>query len=107
MPNLGTRSKQGFYHTHPSGRIPNDQLTRDVGMTKNVTVSVTFSASTGKATAAGGTFVHFVVGDPIVVLGSGGADGNYTVLASDFSTYLTLDPPPKNAGPVICNIRTP
>jgi hypothetical protein len=76
-------------------------------MSKNVTASVTFSSATGEATATAGTFTNFDVRDSIVVTGSPTNDGYYTVLATDASTYLTLDPPPKNGGPSTVNIRTP
>ncbi len=107
MENLGTRAKTIQKHTHPAESAPNNALTRDIGMSKLVTASVTFSAGTGKATAAAGTFANFATNDQIVIIGSAANNGFYTVTATDNSTYLTLDPPPKNGGPVTVTIRTP
>jgi hypothetical protein len=110
MAAYGTRKLPSGVNTRlPPGEAPNNALTRDIGMTKLVTASVTFSASTGEVTAASGTFVSFSVRDAIVVLGSAGNDGFYTVLGIDTvaATYLLLSPAPKNGGPETVTIRTP
>ncbi len=106
MPHLGTRSKQSFQHNHPPEDIPQNSNTLDLGLSKKVTASVTFSASTARATAAAGTFANFAIGDQLVIASQGADGGFFEVIATDNSTYLTLDPPPPNGGPSTVTIRS-
>lgn len=84
--------------------------TRDKGMKKNVTASITFTASNGRATGANGTFTTtFAVNDPVMIQGANLNDSYFTVVALDAvnAAYLQLDPPPKDEGPLTVTLRTP
>lgn len=84
--------------------------TRDKGMTKNVSASITFASGTGRATGANGTFTNtFAVNDPVLVGGANLNNGFFTVQALDGvnAAYLVLDPPPKDEGPLTVTMRTP
>jgi hypothetical protein len=108
--NLGTRVQQGFRQ----GRLEQGSDTRsrneDPGMLKRVVASITFVAASGQATAANGTFANtFAVGDPLLVQGAALNNGFFNITALDTvnSSYLVLDPPPKNEGPITVILRTP
>lgn len=106
MTALGTRVRQNFHNErNPQGALTKF-YTRDLGMSKNVTASTTFAAGTGKATAAAATFAAFAVGDDVVVEGTNTNNGYFHVIATDASTFITLDPPPKNEGPVSATVRS-
>lgn len=80
----------------------------DLGMTKNVTASLTFTTD-GKITGANGTFTAtFAVGDPVLVQKTNLNNGYFTVTALDGvnAAYITVDPPPKAEGPLSTTIRT-
>jgi hypothetical protein len=106
--NLGTRRQSNLrYERMPQGSMTKT-YTRDVGMTKNVTASITFGG--GNATGANGTFANtFAVDDPLLIEGANLNNGYFTVTALDGvnNAYLTLDPPPKAEGPITVTIRTP
>lgn len=106
---LGTRTLGTFRKEHPPGPSFDRTLTRDVGMTKNVTASITFTAGTSKLTAANGTFTGFVAGDPILVEKTNLNNGEFIVTAIDGAnqSFLTVDPPPKTEGPLSATVRTP
>lgn len=110
---LGTRSKNGLrYERRPQGNDTRG-YTRDLGMTKLVTASITFTASNGRATGANGTFptTGFVVNDPVWIESGAvlNAGAFFTITGFDATnqSYLVLDPPPKNEGPLTVTIRTP
>lgn len=105
---LGTRTLQGQRREHPPGPSRTSGLTRDVGMSKNVTASITFSASSQQLQAANGTFANFVAGDPIFVEDTNLNNGEFIITAIDATnqSYLTVDPPPKNEGPLSAVVRT-
>jgi hypothetical protein len=104
----GTRTQQSFRKERVQQGSREGSLTRDVGMTKNVTASITFTTATKKLTAANGTFANFVAGDPIFVAGTNLNDGEFTITAIDGvnQAFLTVDPPPKNEGPLTATVRT-
>lgn len=106
---LGTRTLQGQRREHPNSRQFDRGITRDVGMSKNVSASITFAASTSKLTAANGTFVNFVAGDPIIVDETNLNNGEHIITAIDATnqSFLTVDPAPKNEGPITATVRTP
>jgi len=105
---LGTRRKQTVLHNRIEGSRLTRNFTRDLGMTKLVTASLTFGG--GAITGANGTFTGtFAVGDPVFVE-AGGAVNNglmFTVTALDGANnaFLTVDPPPA-AETVSCTVRT-
>lgn len=105
---LGTRSKQNFHNNHPPGSAMFKSLTRDVGMSKLANAAMTFIASSGEVTAANGTFAAFAVNDPLLVEGTNLNNGYFTVIGIDSANraFLTLDPSPKNEGPVTATMRT-
>src|SRR5216683_1565513 len=94
----GTRTKQNFAYVHPCEQSVNGSLTRDVGMSKNVTASITFVAN--------GTFNNFAVDDMILVEGTNLNNGIFTVTAIDGTNhaFLTVDNPPKAEGPVTATV---
>lgn len=107
-PRLGTRTQQSMRKERIDQGSDTRALTRDLGMTKNVTASITFGS--GKATGASGTFTGtFAVGDPVLIDGALLNNGYFTVTGLDATNaaYLTLDPPPKAEGPLSVTLRTP
>lgn len=109
MPNrLGTRTQQSMRKERIDQGSDTRALTRDAGMTKNVTASITFGS--GNATGANGTFAStFAVGDPVLIDGALLNNGYFTVTALDGvnNAFLTLDPAPKAEGPLTVTLRTP
>lgn len=103
---LGTRQKQNFRYGHPASQREDRVHSRDVGMSKNVTASMTFTASNGRATAAASTFAAFAVGDPVLVSGTNLNNGTFQVLSTDASTFVQLDVPVKDEGPLSATMRT-
>lgn len=108
-PRLGTRTKQSFRKEHFDQGSSTRFLTRDVGMTKLVTASLTFNAGTSQVSGANGTFANFAVGDDLVIEGTNLNNGFYTTIAIDGvnHAFLQLDPPPKSEGPLSATVRTP
>lgn len=106
---LGTRTLQGQRKEHPPGPSFTRSLTPDVGMSKYVSASLTFTAGTGEISGANGTFAAFVAGDPILVEDTNLNNGEFIVTGIDTvnSAYLVVDPPPKNEGPLTALVRTP
>lgn len=109
MPNrLGTRTQQSMRKERIDQGSNTRAMTSDLGMTKNVTASITFGG--GTATGANGTFTGtFAVGDPVLIDGANLNNGYFTVTALDTvnAAFLTLDPPPKAEGPLTVTLRTP
>lgn len=109
--NLGTRTKQTFAKERVQQGALTKTYTRDVGMTKNVTASITFSAGSSQLQAANGTFnaPPWVAGDDILVEGVNLNNGFFRITAIDSvnGAFLTVDPPPKNEGPLSAVVRTP
>lgn len=106
----GTRARQEPFNTRIDQGNETRSHTRDIGMTKNVTASVTFvNSATKQAQAANGTFAAFAVNDQVLVDGANLNNGFFTVTGLDGTnqSYLVLDPPPKNEGPITVTIRTP
>lgn len=107
---LGTRTRQNFEKERIDQGEETRSFTRDVGMTKNVTVSLTFtSGPPGQITGANGTFANtFAVGDPIVVRSANINNGHFIVTALDGvnNAFLQVDPPPQPEGPLVVNVRT-
>src|SRR5579872_3040593 len=105
---LGTRNvpTQTENSLPPTTRSASQSLTRDPGMSKNVTASVTFvNSGTNQLQAAGGTFAAFVAGDTVLVEGANLNNGTFEVLATDASTYLQVAGGVKNEGPVTVTVR--
>lgn len=99
---LGTRSRQNFRQEHPSSRLGSRSYTRDVGMTKRVVTTATFTASNSRITGSNGDFANFAVGDTIAIKGTLLNNGDRVVTGLDGTNqaYLVLDFPPKDEGPV-------
>ena len=96
MIETGTRVRQNQLLTvdPPSTRLTKS-FTRDLGLASLVSgISITFNAGTKQATAAGGTFAGFKTGQCLLVSNTVNNNGQFEVLATDNSTYLTLNPPP-------------
>lgn len=104
-PMRGTRSSQNFKAERIAGGAMTKTLTRDIGMTKNVTASITFGSN--QLLAAASTFTAFAAGDDILVEGVNLNNGLFHVISTDGSTELTVDPPPKTEGPISATVRTP
>lgn len=109
MHGIGTRTQQNFRKERVDQGNDTRSHTRDLGMSKNVTASITFTAADGKATGANNTFLStFAVGDPVLIQGALLNNGFFTVTALDGTNnaFIVLDPPPKNEGPLSVTIRT-
>lgn len=103
----GTRTKQGLRNERQPSSSQTKSFTRDVGLSKNVAASITFvGGGTNQLQAAGGTFAAFAAQDEILVEGVNLNNGYFTVLSTDGSTQLTVDPPPKAEGPLTATVRT-
>lgn len=108
----GTRITQ----TARRERLPQGQetrtITRDVGLATNVTASCTFvNGATKQIQAANGTFAAFnalALPFAIEVQGVNLNNGFFEVIAIDSvnQSFLTLDPGPKNEGPLTATVRT-
>ena len=102
---LGTRGQ-----TRTSDRIASRTMTkgytRDLGLSTNVTASLTFNAGTGKVTASASTFAAFKTNVDILVENTQFNNGYFVITATDASTYLTLSPSPTTEGPVTATLRT-
>ena len=90
----------------PADRGETQYHTLDVGMTKRVVASVTFTAT--QATAANGTFSAFAAGDLVLVEGTALNNGTHLVTGIDAvnASFLTFDQGAKAEGPVTATIRT-
>lgn len=106
---LGTRTLQTQRLEHPNSRSFAQTLTRDVGMSKNISALITFSASSSQLQAANGTFANFAAGDPILAEGVNLNNGEFIITGIDTTNhaFLTVDPAPKNEGPLTARVRTP
>ena len=109
---LGTRSKSGFKYERLAQGNDTRSYTRDLGMTKRVTASLTFASAGATLTGANGTFTGtFAVNDPMWVENGAvlnqGAFFTITGLDAVNAAYLTLDPAPKDEGPLTITVRTP
>jgi hypothetical protein len=105
---LGTRTRQSFQKERIDQGDHTRFHTRDLGMTKLVTASITFGG--GNATGANGTFTGtFIVGDPVLIEGANLNNSYFIVTALDAvnAAFLTLDPPPQAEGPITVTLRTP
>lgn len=108
--NLGTRVQQGFRRERLEQGSDTRSRNQDPGMSKRVVASVTFVSASGQAQAANGTFAGtFAVGDPLLVQDAALNNGFFNITALDGvnNSYLTLDPPPKDEGPITVMLRTP
>ena len=105
---LGTRQRQTSYQTNAPSRQETRTATRDIGMTKNVTASLTFSAATGRVSGANGTFANFVAGDTLLIEGTNLNNGERIVTGIDTTNhaFLSLNFPPQNEGPIAATVRT-
>lgn len=100
----GTRSNNQMWNSRPEVQLPNNKQTRDLGMSKRVLPSATFSGSTISDPAT--NFSVFAVNDEIVLMGSALNNGTRTVLTVG-SSFITVDWPVKTEGPISVEIRTP
>lgn len=105
---IGTRSQQGLTRERPDQGHETRTHTRDKGMSKNVTTSLTFTASTARIAGSNGDFAAFGLNDPLLVGGVNLNNGEFTVTGLDATNqaYLTVDPPPKDEGPIAGTVRT-
>lgn len=102
MIETGTRTRQNQALTTEFSNGMTRGFTRDVGMSKNVSASLTFGS--GQATAASGLGV-FAVNDLVLVENTNLNNGFFTV-TSVAAGALGLQPPPKAEGPISATIRT-
>lgn len=106
MPALGTRTRQNFQYGHPPSEQNDRGFSPDLGMTKRVVASITFTASNGRATGASSTFTNFAGGDRVRINDTASNNGVFQVTATDADTYIALDLPVKEEGAITCEIRT-
>lgn len=106
---IGTRASQGFLYSHPPEAGITRFMQQDPGMTKRVSVSITFvGAGTNQLQAANGTFVNFTVNDVIVIEGTNKNNSIQTVTAIDGTnqSFLTVDQGLTAEGPLTATVRT-
>lgn len=108
VPMNGTRTKQGSAFEHPPSSKLDRANTRDLGLSKNVTASITFTASSKQLSGANGTFNNFAVNDDIEVLKTNLNNGVFRVTAIDGTNhaFLTVDYPVKDEGPLSATVRS-
>lgn len=105
---LGTRTRQNAQRMKVEQGTYTRYRMADKGMKKRVAAALTFTASDGKVTGAASTFANnFAALDPVMITGTNLNNSFHKVVSTDASTFLVLDPPPKDEGPVTCTIRTP
>ncbi len=106
MIEVGTRSRDNTLSRNPPSGGMTRGMSRDVGMSKLATASMTFGS--GEVSAANGTFSAFQAGDLVLAEGTNLNNGFFTVAGIDAANgaYLTLDPPPKAEGPLTATVRT-
>lgn len=101
----GTRERKSFFYGRPETRFPNGKMTRDVGLSKRLTISATFAGSL--ISDAASNFTVFKVNDQIEIWGSSSNNGVRTILSIS-SASLTVDWPVKSEGPTSgVEFRTP
>ncbi len=107
-PSIGTRSKQSFRQGHVEHLGETQGHQQDLGLTKRVSASVTFTAADNKASAANGTFAAFAAGDDLLIEGANLNNGLAHVNGIDATNqaYLVLDQAPKDEGPLTVTLRT-
>jgi hypothetical protein len=108
MGDLGTRTSSRQPNGMPATRtLSRDFGQQDPGSLNQLSASLTFTASDGRITGANGTFAHFAVGDRFEVENASDGDGGYQVTGLDGTNqaFVTVVPPPKNAGPVTAFVR--
>lgn len=105
---IGTRSNQTLKNERMDQGHMSRAYSRDVGMSKLVTASLTFATAGATATGANGAFAAFAVQDQILTAGTNLNDGYATITGIDTANhaFVVLDPPPKNEGPVTATVRT-
>jgi hypothetical protein len=105
---VGTRQRASAVHTRIDQGHQTRGFSRDVGMSKNISASITFTTSPAEASAANGTFAAFAVQDVVLIEGCNINNGYFTVTGIDTvnSAYLVLDPPPAAEGPITATVRT-
>lgn len=104
----GTRQPATVLHERTQQGNETRSHTRDVGMSKNASASMTFTGGTGQVSAANGTFTAFAVGDEVLFSGTNLNNSYHAVIAVDGAnhSFLTLDPAPKSEGPIAATVRT-
>lgn len=107
MIETGSRTRQNALHIRPQQGTITRSYGKDLGLSKLVNGgSLTFNAGTGQISGAASTFSGFKGNEVIEVEGTNLNNGFFSVTATDSSTYLTVDPPPKNEGPIATFLRT-
>lgn len=103
----GTRETKAYFLSHPSSRANNGRHTRDIGITKRIVASATFSGSL--ISDAASNFSVFKAFDRITISGtSGGQNNGDRTILSVASQSITVDFPVKTEGPTAnVEIRTP
>ena len=106
MPSLGTRASNSTRNGYIDHGSETRSHTRDVGLSKNITASITFGS--GQISAANGTFSAFTLQDPLLIEGANLNNGFFTVTGVDTvnHSYLMLTPSPKSEGPITATVRT-
>ena len=106
MIEVGTRSRFSALNGRTEGGSMTRSATRDVGMSKLATASMTFGG--GEVSAANGTFSAFQAGDVVLAEGTNLNNGFFDVTGIDTvnGAYLDLAPPPKAEGPLTATVRT-
>jgi hypothetical protein len=111
MQSIGTRG----YSRNRQERVDQGQMTRTLdrdpdAMKLMEDITVSFVAASAQIQSTAGIFdFAFVAGDDLLVEGANLNNGYFHVIAvgePSFS-YLLVDPPPKDEGPLMVTLRTP
>lgn len=110
MPNsIGTRTEVNKTRNRVDQGKDTRSHTRDKGMSKNVSTTLTFTASSAQIAGSNGDFANFGVEDPILVQGgllNNGSQFRVTGIDATNGAYLTVDPPPKDESSIAGTVRT-
>ena len=106
---LGTRTKQSRQTTRADQGSQTRSYTRDLGMSKRLASTMTYTGANARISAFNGAFAAFVPGDPVLSEGTSLNNGYFRVQSIDptNAAWLVVDPPPKDEGPVSAVVRTP
>lgn len=107
---VGTRTPQLMSKERVDQGSDTRTRNSDLGMSKRVVTSATFTASDGKVTGSTNDFTAFAAGEEVLIQATNLNNGFHTITAIDGTNhaFLVLDPPPKDEGPVANTlVRTP
>ena len=106
---IGTRTRQTRSATRADQGSQTRSYTRDLGMSKRVASTMTYTGANARISAFNGAFSTWQPYDAVLSQGTSLNNGYFRVLSIDptNAAWLVVDPPPKDEGPLIAVVRTP